>query len=255
MKPRNGAHERTATGIFGAALAGPSMKASRKTTLPSVMASPVKGGGDNVIDDNYTTTTSLEDREDNSMLERQSGVVTPPIPSDNKTFEQVEEASFVIEELTSSADKGKKREGWDSHRASSALHALSQSLSSLPETPPKPIVVGTRTGLRSSSSSYHTASGSGFKFVADMKKKDNVQEDINGAAPQQGVSSKSDTDASPMEGGSAGKKGALKVLKKCAIFVDVRTDDGDDAGSLFVDMLRSLGARVGDTMYILFIFY
>ncbi|KAG2366738.1 hypothetical protein BDR07DRAFT_1273858 [Suillus spraguei] len=46
-----------------------------------------------------------------------------------------------------------------------------------------------------------------------------------------------------MEGGSAGKS-VLKVLKKCAIFVDVRTDDGDDAGGLFVDMLRGLGARI-----------
>lgn len=47
---------------------------------------------------------------------------------------------------------------------------------------------------------------------------------------------------------SNGKKksgsGALKVLKECIIFVDVRTDDGDDAGSLFVDMLKGLGARV-----------
>ncbi|KIM63873.1 hypothetical protein SCLCIDRAFT_62228, partial [Scleroderma citrinum Foug A] len=30
----------------------------------------------------------------------------------------------------------------------------------------------------------------------------------------------------------------------CAIFVDVRTDQGDDAGSLFVDMLRGLGAKI-----------
>ena len=38
--------------------------------------------------------------------------------------------------------------------------------------------------------------------------------------------------------------GQLAVLRGCTIFVDVRTEDGDDAGSLFVDMLRDLGAKV-----------
>jgi len=36
----------------------------------------------------------------------------------------------------------------------------------------------------------------------------------------------------------------LEILKDCVIFVDVRTEDGEDAGSLFVDMLRGLGAKV-----------
>jgi hypothetical protein len=35
-----------------------------------------------------------------------------------------------------------------------------------------------------------------------------------------------------------------EVLKDCIIFVDVRTEDGDDAGGLFVEMLKGLGARV-----------
>lgn len=38
--------------------------------------------------------------------------------------------------------------------------------------------------------------------------------------------------------------GGLDVLKDCTIFVDVRTDDGDDAGSLFVEMLMGLGAKI-----------
>ncbi|KZT23577.1 hypothetical protein NEOLEDRAFT_1069361 [Neolentinus lepideus HHB14362 ss-1] len=36
----------------------------------------------------------------------------------------------------------------------------------------------------------------------------------------------------------------LGVLKDCTIFVDVRTDDGDDAGGLFVEMLMGLGAKI-----------
>ncbi|KAF8956814.1 BRCT domain-containing protein, partial [Flammula alnicola] len=37
---------------------------------------------------------------------------------------------------------------------------------------------------------------------------------------------------------------ALKVLKDCVIFVDVKMEDGDEAGSLFVEMLEGVGARV-----------
>ncbi|KAI0759974.1 hypothetical protein BD413DRAFT_487129 [Trametes elegans] len=38
--------------------------------------------------------------------------------------------------------------------------------------------------------------------------------------------------------------GQLAVLRGCTIFVDVRTEEGDDAGALFVDMLRGLGAKM-----------
>jgi hypothetical protein len=37
---------------------------------------------------------------------------------------------------------------------------------------------------------------------------------------------------------------SLKILQDCVIFVDVRTDDGDEAGSLFVEMLEGVGAKV-----------
>ena len=38
--------------------------------------------------------------------------------------------------------------------------------------------------------------------------------------------------------------GSLDVLDQCIVFVDVRTEEGEDAGALFVDMLRGLGAKV-----------
>ncbi|KAI0684857.1 hypothetical protein C8T65DRAFT_593178 [Cerioporus squamosus] len=41
-----------------------------------------------------------------------------------------------------------------------------------------------------------------------------------------------------------GSPARLGVLKDCRIFVDVRTDEGDDAGGLFVEMLESLGAKI-----------
>ena len=38
--------------------------------------------------------------------------------------------------------------------------------------------------------------------------------------------------------------GALGILKSCVVFVDVRTEEGEDAGDLFVDMLKGFGAKV-----------
>lgn len=46
--------------------------------------------------------------------------------------------------------------------------------------------------------------------------------------------------------GSMDKKklAILTILKNCVIYVDVRMEDGADAGELFVNMLKGLGARV-----------
>jgi len=38
--------------------------------------------------------------------------------------------------------------------------------------------------------------------------------------------------------------GSLSILDGCTIFVDVRTEEGDDASDLFVDMLQGLGAKI-----------
>ncbi|KAG1865912.1 hypothetical protein DFJ58DRAFT_655008 [Suillus subalutaceus] len=249
MKDKSGALGRTATGIFGPGLVRPSLKASRKTSLPSVMASPVKGEGGGTVDGNHITNTTVHvwGAEEDLGQGKQLDVTTPSVPSGSKTSEeQNREADLVIEELVGSADKGKQPERWDSRRASSALHALSRSLSALPKTPPKLVAVGTRSGLRSSSSTYYGAlsgAGSGSKSAQAVKDRGKPTEGTDSAASQRNAPSKNDAAASPIEGGSAGKS-VLKVLKKCAIFVDVRTDDGDDAGSLFVDMLRGLGARI-----------
>lgn len=50
----------------------------------------------------------------------------------------------------------------------------------------------------------------------------------------------------PMAGKRMNAKmpGSLNVLKDCVVFVDIRTEDGEDSSALFVDMLRGLGARV-----------
>jgi len=49
---------------------------------------------------------------------------------------------------------------------------------------------------------------------------------------------------------SARKAETWGVLKDCKIFVDVRTDDGEEAGSLFMEMLENLGAKVRCVLYL-----
>ncbi|KAL4071365.1 hypothetical protein V8B97DRAFT_1962925 [Scleroderma yunnanense] len=156
-------------------------RASKNPTLPTVEGSPVKGFP--LVEPKVTIIEGEMDASDPNVSAASS----------------------------SSLDKGMQHGANPpcSHTlnpASAALHALSTTLSSLQQTPPKtkPKAVGTRSGLRSAMSSD----------------------------PSSGVDSC-----------SGSRKTSLKVLKKCTIFVDVRTDQGDDAGSLFVDMLRGLGAK------------
>jgi hypothetical protein len=129
-------------------------------------------------------------------------------------------------------------EAWRRHasrRASYVMHNLSQSLSALPDSPPKrkekvvhgpPPVPGTRTGLRSASATVPTS-------AKDTQGK---------TTPGPSDKGKQETNGS----GGSGKKKApvLKILKSCIVFVDVKTDEGDEAGGLFVEMLKGLGARV-----------
>ena len=56
------------------------------------------------------------------------------------------------------------------------------------------------------------------------------------------------SDGGKHEGSGSGrsKKAAsvLKVLKNCIAFTDVRMNEGDEAGILFMEMLKGLGAIV-----------
>lgn len=130
--------------------------------------------------------------------------------------------------------------------ASAALHALSQSLTTLSDTPSttKPKLVGTRRGLRSSSMSVPKAS-----FADDTSRSANSSpRDGEGNGTIATESSSTDVNGIAANDSGGAKKSSLRVLKKCAIFVDVRTEQGDDAGALFVDMLRGLGAKVGQQL-------
>lgn len=238
--------------IFGAgAMSGQRSRvvhrASKQSSLPVVEGSPVKGGDKEDSDTEGSVagpskSTSDEVKEvtnDMSMFATGSSLGdAPPLPAldlGTSTSEGVQETTDSKE--TRSADSWKANAG---RRASMASQLLTQSLSAMPQTPPRPAAPATegkgkgRAGLRSSSSSYPATAQQGMHTAPGALGKAKATGSPDGAHV-----SKSKTGAAGSSGSSS-----LKVLKDCTIFVDVRTDDGDDAGSLFVDMLKALGAKV-----------
>ncbi|KAH7883173.1 hypothetical protein F5I97DRAFT_190578 [Phlebopus sp. FC_14] len=252
---------RRTMGIFNRA----GERASKKTSLPTVVGSPVKGvremGDPGTRSESRSTLrrrsededirdggkATLEGKpaegvgEDAAMHDHDFGVLSEP--SDNADGCRTALSPKFCKEVdidlltspVSSAHNGKRPAppSLALNPASSVLHALSESLSSLPQTltPPKPRAVGTRTGLRSATIG-----------------KGSPASDEPGSAGQSGrgevAAGAGSNGASGHDSGAGNKKSSLKVLKKCCIFVDVRTEQGDDAGSLFVDMLRGLGAKI-----------
>ena len=159
-----------------------------------------------------------------------------------------------------------------SRRASMAGHLLSQSLSALPNaiTPDK--VKDAKGKGRAVSSSYPSAAAS-TPTSADKANGEGMNVNGEGGESKSAVppvarahATRSATGAlstppnayketglrssASQEGSGKGKASTeespirLAVLKDCRIFVDVRTDEGDDAGGLFVEMLEGLGAKV-----------
>lgn len=255
-------------GIFGAGrsggiIAGGALgrKASKKTTLPSVMASPVKGAGahDSMGEDGPSNGDLTEAAEDGDVSMRSTADISVVM---NDVNDEVD------------GDKEKPKNSWKqnaSRRASMASQALTQSLSSIPRTPSKGLMGPPRTPKRSASSTYpEVASPSKDKPAEDKRI---VREEGAGAtksapsmlgrvksgsgghvgtsrsarifaqekADSESAATEADADASTDK---VNANGTLTMLKDCIIFVDVRTDGGDDAGGLFVDMLKGMGARV-----------
>jgi hypothetical protein len=123
-----------------------------------------------------------------------------------------------------------------SRRASLASKMLTQSLAVMPQTPPAneempppAVPPPAQSGASGSRSSSRIAEREG----ADASRVSRRAE--RAAAAAERGKSVAPTSAVPV---------VLDTLKDCTIFVDVRTDDGDDAGGLFKEMLQGLGARV-----------
>ena len=120
-----------------------------------------------------------------------------------------------------------------SRRASQASHLLTQSLT-------HPPVPNMRPPARSASAStLHLNPRTPVKTRGRTRPPPAPQ-----AASDGGAAAKPDDDPMGGKRSNARMPGSLDVLKNCIIFVDVRTEEGEDAAALFVDMLRGLGARV-----------
>jgi hypothetical protein len=239
------------SGVMGNRVFG---KVSQKSSLPVVEGSPVKGAG--------TPMDVDEAAEPDDEVEVTGGTMPPPPIPFNVYRDPQPEASTskspAVAGASSSPSTGDlgdiffdpmdvefdakvHDEAWRRHasrRASYVMHNLSQSLSALPDSPPKrkekapmgpPPVPGTRKGLRSASA------------VASTSSKDSQSQ----AKTTPGASEKSKEETNGSGGSGKKKAPVLKILKSCIVFVDVKTDEGDEAGGLFVEMLKGLGARVG----------
>jgi hypothetical protein len=222
----------------------PFEKVSKKSSLPVVEGSPVKACGSvqtmdsdepplpSTSDILFATVASRND-EYNQDVSAMSAVVEPMNLQD-----VIAEQGNALGLDNSSAEDGQAEPAdmWKhaSRRASLASQFLQQTLAVLPSTPPpRASSSKSKAAERSQSSSQRTRSGLRSGSNSDV------------------VSSRS-TPRTPPNGRTVGAKvsksaatsSSLKVLKSCTIFVDVRTDEGDDAGGLFVDMLKGLGAKV-----------
>jgi len=229
---------------------GPPRKTiSKKSDLPVVMGSPVKGGANGDLD---LTLQEIGDDEANRTGATGNSFGLFIAPANTMTGEDTEcEPSFKGKEKANSKTSNASR------RVSMVSHALSQSLSSLPQTsglgqmgpPPTP-----PSGKRSTSSTLPANSSASGGSPSQAGSSNALGTRSSTRIATKASQTKLGTDA-PI---SSGRKGAdavtaapsnpapesLKILDDCVVFVDVKTDDGDEAGSLFGEMLEGMGAKV-----------
>ncbi|KAF8176520.1 hypothetical protein BJ912DRAFT_857348, partial [Pholiota molesta] len=217
--------------IFGVG-GGLGRKISKKSTLPVVMGSPAKGGSKSSMDVDASMREYGEAAGDEG--EEEGGSIFNAIVNGSS-------ATHLLENLLAEgSDKGKEKEtstrpAHSSRRVSMLSRDLTHSLSALPPPAPPP-VAGSCSGNRGQMGPPPTPPSGGRSAKG------------TGSSPS----------SSPSQGGPSGAKRSsariakttqpssrsLKILKDCVIFVDVKTEDGDEAGSLFVEMLEGVGARV-----------
>ena len=219
---------------------------SKKTSLPMVVGSPVKGGNNQkLMDDGFAEDFSGKD----------SPTIFSPLNAST--------GSLTLEDLESGqCSKGKEKAvstaSSASRRVSMMSHALSRSASSLPRSsgqgimgpPPTPPAAQGTTGSPGTQNSVSSPSTKGSPRaepstalgtrssarIATKSFQAKVQDDAQ--------TSSAGKDAGAAQLPTNPVPEGLKILNDCVIFVDVRTDAGDEAGSLFVEMLEGVGAKV-----------
>jgi hypothetical protein len=252
-----------AGGIVVGGGGGLARKVSKKTSLPSVIASPVKGSNGSPMEEDGIEEEPSE----------QADVSMRSTADISVTLNDVEEEGTGVGEKDKGKEKERPKDAWKldaSRRASMASQALTQSLSSLPRTPSKGSMGPPRTPGRAASFTYPSvASASKSKQneethaggddtgagAVGIKSAPSVLGRVRSGSDGHVGTSRSarifaqekeaELEAAQNEEENEKGNGVLTLLNECVIFVDVRTDAGDDAGGLFVDMLKGMGARVG----------
>lgn len=224
-----------------------SLKVSRNPSLPSVMASPVKGA-------EASTSGKSDDDADIDLTVDENKLADQDVFWDKAGGTSLQDPGLAANALGSGKGKGKEQ----LVDSSSGSQALSQSLSAMPTKPP--IALGLmgppatphgpgRSGARSTSSTYPSSAGSTSSNVADTnahgtgmstaKSAPGALNKIRGgvgghfSSQRKGTVNAAATNAEP-----------LTIFKDCVVFVDVRTDEGEEVGSLFTEMLEGASARV-----------
>lgn len=243
------------------------MKASQKTTLETVQGSPVKPSSSNAVDEDVPMPPSnLFDTEDSSTTNLNEGRDNT-LPFDN-SFAPTNGNSSDSGNLSADGKELKKITRLNaSRRASMAFSALTQSLTA-PQTEDESVGGSEQSPASESSTStrkrtvnavftvpssrpVRSAAPRSFTTTITPSGLARTQSEPTIPGPSTAPAAFGESDGE--EGTRTGKKGtsnrskmpgSLDVLNKCTIFVDVKTEDGEDAGALFVDMLRSLGAKV-----------
>lgn len=257
------------TGIFGRHI--PRMRASQKTSLETVEGSPVKGSSSQAM-----VEESSEMEVEQIDVDATGGSAVRS--ANGESFDAGDISVSSSDGTPSANEKDLKRISKlnASRRASMAFSALAQSLttpsptnasvreaesqkmsSDIEAMPPPP----TLEKKQVKSSSFNGSSSrpvraaaqraltSGYGMVR-AESEDMIGPSEAGVTPM--AKAESDSELGMSKGskrglGMAGRSrmpGSLDVLAHCTILVDVRTEDGEDAGGLFVDMLRGLGAKV-----------
>lgn len=263
-------------------------KVSKKTTLPMVEASPVKGGSGvgEAADDSLIMDSFAGSSQKSANSEDLGDVFMIPFAEGDDDEMQVMEGS---ESGKKRQDKGKEREKDEdrlgkkdpSRRTSMAHSQPSQSLSAAPAfgiedkvrmgppaTPrkiarsvssnyPAPSsaiasnATTTATSTATVSSAVSSKSGTSPDKVptptgtrSSARQAAKVTANVNSSSPIPSTEAGGSGKGSKGAAASASKAESPKILSNCVIFVDVRTDDGEEAGSLFIEMLEGLGARV-----------
>jgi hypothetical protein len=125
-------------------------------------------------------------------------------------------------------------------RVSLVSDALNQAVADIPVTPPAPVAPLAPVHVPTHNRSTRAKTAMGPPSAPGQASGSQSQ----AGSPVGSVATTNGRHVSRRGAPPQGEHGRLEVLKDCTIFVDVRTDDGDDAGSFFTEMLKNMGARV-----------